>query len=315
MASPSSTPIHLAIHAVRLNANNLLQDPNVMGVAVGKKLSGGKDTGDLAVTIFVARKLGRGALPSSALLPSKLLISGNEVPTDIVEASGPFYQHANVSSALPARPGTSIGEVSVTAGTFGAVVYDNKSGAPLILSNSHVLANNNQAPLGSPIVLPAPYDGGVAPSNTIAKLSRFIPLIPQAQGTNTVDAAVASPLDASSIDNTPLNGVPGPGKNNPAVGLLWGGDGVTLSFYSPIDTVLALLDVRFASADSTLAPAIGQQVQKTGRTTEKTTGKITHVNATLRVSIIGIGIALFTNQFITTLMSQGGDSGAVAIAV
>jgi hypothetical protein len=315
MASSSGIPLHLALRAVHLHGESFLKDPNVLGVAVGHKLAGGQSTGDHSVTVFVARKVSRSTLPSSALLPAKLSISGQDVLTDIVEAAGPFYQHANISSELPAHPGTSIGEVSITAGTFGAVVYDNKDGSKRILSNNHVLANNNAAPLGSPIVYPGPVDGGRAPANTIAKLSKFIPIIPEAQGFNSVDAALATPIDSSAIDDTPLNGVPAPSKANPAVGLLWGGDGKTQSFYSPIDTVLSLLDVRFASADCTLAPSIGLAVQKTGRTTEKTTGTITNLGAMLKVAIPGLGTAVFKNQFITTFMSQGGDSGSVAVKV
>ncbi|WP_164000569.1 hypothetical protein [Pyxidicoccus caerfyrddinensis] len=315
MASSSGTPLHLALRAVHLHGESFLKDPNVLGVAAGYKLAGGQNTGDHAVTVFVARKVARSMLPSSVLLPAKLSISGQDVLTDVVEAAGPFYQHTNISSVLPAHPGTSIGEVSVTAGTFGAVVYDNKDGSKRILSNNHVLANNNAAPIGSPIVYPGYADGGRAPANTIAKLSKFITIVPEAQGFNAVDAAVATPLDSSAIDDTPLNGVPAPSKANPAVGLLWGGDSKTQSFYSPIDVVLSLLDVRFASADCSTAASLGLEVQKTGRTTEKTTGKITHLNAILKVGIQGLGTAVFKNQFITTLMSQGGDSGSVAVKV
>jgi hypothetical protein len=315
MASNSGTPLHVAIHAVNMHGDSLLQDPNVLGVAVGHKMVGGQDTGATAVAIFVARKVPPATLPSRVRLPTKLSVSGLDVPTDLIEAAGPFYQQANVSNELPAHPGTSIGELSVTAGTFGAVVYDNTDGSPRILSNNHVLAANNAAPMGSPIVYPGPYDGGVAPANTLARLSRFVPIISADQGSNIVDAALAAPIGASTIDNTPLNGVPAPSKAHPAVGLLWGGDGVSLSFYSPIDTVLSLLGVRFATSDCTQAPSIGMQVQKTGRTTQRTTGRVTHLNATLKVGIPGIGIAVFRNQFITTLMSQGGDSGAVAVGL
>ncbi|MCY1020189.1 hypothetical protein [Pyxidicoccus sp. MSG2] len=312
MAAPT-TPLNLAVRAVNLYGDSLMKDPNVLGVAVGLKQVGGKSTGDYAVTLFVAQKVSRATLPSSVMIPGKLSVSGQDVLTDIIPASGPFYQHANISNVRPAHPGTSIGEISITAGTFGAVVYANSDGSKRILSNNHVLAANNTAPLGSPIVYPGPADGGVAPANTIAKLSRYIPIIPEAQGSNAVDAALATPTDPSAIDDTPLNGVPAPSKANPAVGLLWGGDSATQSFYSPIDTVLNLLDVRLAGNDCSVAPLIGMEVQKTGRTTERTTGQITNVNAILRVGIPGIGTAVFKNQFITTFMSLGGDSGSVAV--
>ncbi|MEW9551915.1 hypothetical protein [Nonomuraea sp. NPDC050783] len=64
-----------------------------------------------------------------------------------------------------------------------------------VLSNNHVLADSNRAPVGSPIVQPGTFDGGVDPQDRISTLSRFIPLdltpaVPLANHNNLVDAAI-----------------------------------------------------------------------------------------------------------------------------
>src|SRR5690606_37522923 len=56
---------------------------------------------------------------------------------------------------------------------------------------------------------------------------------------------------------------------------------------------------------------VGMLVRKTGRTTGYSTGRITVVNATVDVSYGRGAVGRFTDQIVTTAMSQGGDSGSV----
>jgi hypothetical protein len=113
-----------------------------------------------------------------------------EVPTDVFE-SGEFEAISKRTwygkplnrkkKMRPARPGLSIGHHLVSAGTFGAVVYDRDSGEPLILSNNHVLANatNGKDGLSKPgdlILQPGKHDGGIDPRDIIGTLLRFVPL-------------------------------------------------------------------------------------------------------------------------------------------
>jgi len=56
----------------------------------------------------------------------------------------------------------------------------------------------------------------------------------------------------------------------------------------------------------------GQIVQKTGRTTDHTLGEIKDIHATVRVEYDGKA-ALFRNQILTSAMSQGGDSGSLVL--
>ena len=56
---------------------------------------------------------------------------------------------------------------------------------------------------------------------------------------------------------------------------------------------------------------VGTIVQKTGRTTNYTTGRITAINATIDVNYGGGRVARFKDQIVTTNMSAGGDSGSL----
>jgi hypothetical protein len=100
----------------------------------------------------------------------------------------------------PARPGCSIGFQDpagqfIMAGTFGALVK--KGQQRFILSNNHVIADENKLPLGAPIFQPGFLDAGNPPvTDAIAKLTKFAPLVP---GTlNKVDCAIAK-LNANSL--------------------------------------------------------------------------------------------------------------------
>lgn len=61
-----------------------------------------------------------------------------------------------------------------------------------------------------------------------------------------------------------------------------------------------------------LKPTINQKVQKVGRTTEKTTGKIIGLRATVYVRY-SMGTVKFKDQILTNAMSRGGDSGSILL--
>src|SRR5437870_529439 len=76
----------------------------------------------------------------------------------------------------PAQPGCSIGfriagDHFVMGGTFGALVKTRSK--VYILSNNHVLADENRLPIGSPIFQPALLDHGRIDSDQIAELTRL----------------------------------------------------------------------------------------------------------------------------------------------
>jgi hypothetical protein len=174
--------------------------------------------------------------------------------------------------------GFSVGHPRITAGTIATCVYRGAvPGIPsayYILSNNHVLANCNNARRGDPILQPGPYDGGTIPRDIVARLSDWVPIrwkTPTYAPLNYVDAAIAE----------------GP-------------------FHLLNREIYWIGYVKQVSK-----PYVGHTVEKTGRTTNFTTGKILGVNGTFDVNYPGGRMARFTRQIVTSRMSAGGDSGSL----
>jgi hypothetical protein len=96
----------------------------------------------------------------------------------------------------PLRPGISIGNVHVTAGTLGAFV--DVGGARHVLSCFHVLAGSPSAKAGAVVVQPGVADGGREPQDRVATLAAFVPLDPATVG--HADAAIALIDEGIGID-------------------------------------------------------------------------------------------------------------------
>jgi hypothetical protein len=122
----------------------------------------------------------------------------------------------------------------------------------------------------------------VNPADRIAILERFIP-INFAGGVNYVDCAT---------------------------GWCWSG----LVKYPDLMYLSAGSPVYFRVSNLPVAPVVGMNVGKTGRTTQLTHGVISDVNATIRVNYSG-RVALFSDQVairgIGGDFSAGGDSGSL----
>jgi hypothetical protein len=169
--------------------------PNVVGVGIGKKKVRGMVTQDMAVKVYVKEKLHPLLVKDGEVIPDEI----EGVPTDI-EQSGEFsiwrpippIYHRKVR---PAMGGLSIGHYAITAGTLGGLVKRGQD--TLILSNNHVLANENRGVAGDPILQPGRFDGGKEDKDVIARLDSFVKV--QEAQTNTVDAALAMPFDARDV--------------------------------------------------------------------------------------------------------------------
>jgi hypothetical protein len=323
---------------------------NVVGVGTGLKWTDGEPVkgGGPAVVVLVSHKIAKEELPKEDLVPTKL----GEVKTDVLEVgfliaqqfrqpppvrSGQFVtfgqptwqadggdgamataqmatqplpmlaedEYAAFAEALtlarrarPAEGGYSVGHYRITAGTLGTCVYDilpgGTTGSPpghgigippryYILSNNHVLANTNAGQVGDPILQPGPYDGGTDPADRIATLSRWVPItleppVPRIFHRNVVDAAIAQG-QFHDLDRE----------------IYWSGY------------------VRGWRRKANIG--VGLLVQKTGRTTNFTTGRITAINATVDVGYGGGRVARFFDQIITTNISAGGDSGSLVLTI
>lgn len=102
---------------------------------------------------------------------------------------GRLVKQQTRSRVRPLLIGSSIGPSSIMAGTLGCFVRLDGVGTH-ILSNNHILAGENRATPGDPILQPSPFDRGLSPQDHVATLSRFEPL--SIVGKNLVDAAVAA---------------------------------------------------------------------------------------------------------------------------
>lgn len=177
----------------------------------------------------------------------------------------------------PVPIGVSTGHPDVTAGTIGARVTDGIR--VFALSNNHVFANNNEGRRGDNLLQPGVADGGRNPEDVVGTLYDFEPIrfCGLTCPPNRIDAALAltTPDDLSTA--TPDGGYGSP---------------------------------RSRTAEATL----GLEVQKFGRTTGHTQGRVTGIHATIDVSYRG-GTARFEEQIVVSGdgFSTGGDSGSMIV--
>jgi hypothetical protein len=172
------------------------------------------------------------------------------------------------------------------SGTLGSMVEDSDENE-YILSNNHVIADQNKAKSGQLIVQPGLVDVAClkSQSNQVATFSRTIK-IKFGGGTNTVDAAIAA------VE---------PGMVSPQI--LFIGD--------------------IASTQAT--PTIGMPVQKMGRTTCLTSGVIAGLDANVTINysddVKKPKLAKFVNQILVTgsvltpTFGAPGDSGSLVVTL
>jgi endonuclease G len=272
---------------VRTKAAQLLADPNISSVGIGRKQTAGKADGALAIQFTVNSKVapeqveGIGSTP----IPEHIEIDGVAVPTDVIERSyKPSYIAVQIEAKDPRKvradtvvPGLSVGNRFTTAGTIGAFVRDRTSGAVVLLSNWHVL-HGGQAQVGADIVQPGRHDDNRVDRNVMGTLLRSH-LGPAG------DCAIAS--------------VFGRALSGEVMGL-----GV--------------------SVDRIADPEIGDRVVKSGRTTAVTRGRVVRIEVNTKMSypdgvsaVVG-GFEIGIDEDAVPLereISRGGDSGAAWLAV
>jgi len=293
--------------ALDVHKTNLLALQNVVGVGVGYKETGGKKTDQLAVTVLVKKKLPARHLSSTHCVPRTL----SEIVTDVIEV-GEVTILSRLDRLRPAHPGLSIGHYRITAGTFGAVVRDKKTGQPLILSNNHVLANitngkDGRAQIGDPIYQPGKYDGGTS-DDTIAQLERFVPIYH-----DWLPTACPYALAAEKTFNFVLKKI----KPDYEVRFFKKTNFENLvdaALARPLNENLITDEIEELGRVRGVAEAeMGMKVVKSGRTSGVTRGEIRVIKASIKVLMGDVGFALFSDQFVTTPMAQPGDSGSLVL--
>ncbi len=249
------------------HTEELMSNPDVVGTGTGMTIEGLP-----AVLIFVKNEATAKNMPTSIEgVPVEVLVTG-----EVKELKGPpggggggFNPR---SKHRPAPNGVSIGHPDITAGTLGCLVSNNNG--TYILSNNHVMANENLANNNDPIFQPGPFDGG-GPGDVIATLSDYVDIVFSTSANNVVDAAIAA-VDLADVT------------------------GATVTYGVPNTT--------------TSNASINMRVEKYGRTTEDTRGRVQGINVTVNVGYDS-GTARFVNQIAIGGggFSQGGDSGSLIV--
>ena len=270
------------------HTDDLLQSPGIVGTATGLTRDG-----ELALLILfqsapsdaVPERI--DGVPVRAVVTGKITAlhhrpghgggpggGGGGDPPDTEPEPDPTEQWPR-----PVPIGISTGSShECSSGTIGARVLN--AGGVFALSNNHVYATENSAPIGSDVLQPGSYDTGcaVTAGAVIGSLVDFEPIVFTTDANNQIDAAIAS----SSVDLL--------GKATPSDGY-----GAPLSL----------------TADA----AVGISVQKYGRTSSLTRGTITGINAIVNVGY-GAGSARFIGQIIvesTKPFIKAGDSGSLLV--
>lgn len=273
----------------------LLTRANVIGFGLGKK----NGTGPISVVVNVTKKLPLEELDEADVVPERIF----GLLTDVVEIGN----IRALSSHWPAHGGDSIGHVDITAGTLGCVVKRN--GQRVILSNNHVLANSNDAEIGDPILQPGPYDGGQLATDQIGELEAFQPI--RFGGLVSSDCPTANRL--TKVFNI-MARVLGRNTRLKAVVSEDSFNLVDAAVARPLDDGFVSDEIREIGVPEGLAQAVlGMTVQKTGRTTNHTTGFVLQSSVTIRVQYGAGKVATFRDQIISTLTSAPGDSGSAVL--
>lgn len=264
--------------------DNLISQQGVTGVGVGHKWSDGVPVDyQPAIIVFVEKKYTKSGVTRKFSAGDIIPETIDGIPTDVIEVGKIVKQDASNfrNRVRPVKPGYSCGHGSITAGTIGGFFLDSDND-PVILSNNHVIANENKGRIGDIIYQPGPsdaigtnlnfrgWDDPVSNLPYMATLKRFTEL---KKNGNIHDSAVAK------IHPKYISG------------------GMIDPLYPTINKSCA----GFGTA------SIAQQVQKCGRTTGYTTGRVIATKASFTVGY-DFGQARFNDCVVLSAMSKGGDS-------
>lgn len=271
------------LKAKEAHEDRLSHKSGVVGVGVGKKWSEGTPTDTQAILVFVDRKRTKKGIKqkfsAEDIIPDEI----DGIPTDVIEV-GYLKKFGFQQRTRPIKPGVSCSHRDVSAGTIGGIFLD-RDNEPVILSNNHVLANENKGAIGDIILQPGVLDATgdikfrgwpdpVAALPYFATLKRFVAL-----GNNNIqDSAIAR------IHNKYIK------------------SGMIDPLYPTINRSI----IGFGS------PTVGMQVQKCGRTTGYTTGRVIGTNTTFSIAY-DRGPTKFSDCVVLSAMSKAGDSGSIIL--
>ena len=248
----------------------LLGKKNVIAVGIGYKETGGKRTKAIAIICSVTKKESLAELKKKDLIPAQV----KTMLTDVKEVGIIKALKARTDRWRPAPGGVSIGHEWITAGTLGCLV--SSGGKVYILSNNHVLADSNNAPIGSAILQLGKHDGGKL-IDRIATLEDFVPIKFGGGEGCEIGKAVAG------IGNF-IARLFGRQTRLEAVSTRQALNRVDAAIALPIKPGLVVNEIlELGKITGWRKAGLGDVVKKSGRTTRVTVGEVTQVNVAVSV--------------------------------
>jgi hypothetical protein len=187
-ASTRDKNFHRALRVTQVKQRHstaLRAYPNVIGMGVGLKRVGGRLTDEVALRVYVSKKLRPSELARDDILPTAI----DGISLDVIQKRSRSYL---TPADHQSRRAILLGGISVInarfsgSGTLGCAVYDNFTGQQMILSNWHVLATSLTAQQNERIIQPGLGGGDIGTNaDIVARLTRSA-LTPE------LDAAVAT---------------------------------------------------------------------------------------------------------------------------
>ena len=187
--------LRAAIRPVKaLAEDDLIGRPGVNMVDIAEKVSNGQPTGELAIVVYVDKKLPLSRLSKQQTIPPEI----DGIKTDVQEMRivlQPAWEALDAAALVDkTRYATLVGGISMgpsrtfyltppevptagnytMVGTLGALVRDNGTGATMALSNFHVAAVDTSWSTSDRQTHPGRPDGGVVPGDEFGTLTRAV---------------------------------------------------------------------------------------------------------------------------------------------
>lgn len=162
----------------------LMKMDGVNGVDVGYKYKDGKRTDEVTIRVHVTKK--KKGLSAKEMIPTEI----NGIKTDVIEMTAELFtvskqvvndadlqvdttKYATIKGGIGIGPERVING-SVFVGTLGAIVKDNVTNNPMLLSNFHVMCVDSGWHVGDQMDQPSRVDGGVAVTDRVGVLHRAV---------------------------------------------------------------------------------------------------------------------------------------------
>lgn len=175
--------------------DDFFKKANVQGVGIGRKTVKGQKTDELSIVVFVRKKKdvpAKDRIPKTVkgvktdVVEREIVLHPRWVPVTDLHPSVDAGNYATLQGGISIGPCRSvyIGGADVACqgvpaagwyvfvGTLGAMVRDNTTNDPMLLSNFHVMCVDDNWTAGDTIAQPSLVDGGACPADVVATLAR-----------------------------------------------------------------------------------------------------------------------------------------------